>query len=64
MGVLATPYWAKLRSMKMNKDYLKWIRQEFYLYTRDKENNCEPAIFYTTKKYLKWLRNYYERDAR
>ena len=44
----------------MNKEYLQWIRHEFYLWKRDIKNNNEPAIFYNASSYLKWLRNYYE----
>jgi hypothetical protein len=45
----------------MNKEYLQWIRHEFYLWKRDIKNNNEPAIFYNASSYLKYqLRNYYE----
>ena len=43
----------------MNKEYLQWIRHEFYLWKTDFKNNTEPAIFYNTLSTLKWLRNYY-----
>ena len=47
----------------MNKKYLEWIRHEFYLWKQDIENNTEPAIFYTTLSYLKWLRTYYQKEV-
>ena len=46
----------------MNKKYLQWIKHEFYLFIREKKNNCEPAIFYTTLQHLKWLRKYYRNN--
>ena len=44
----------------MNKEYLQWIRHEFYLWKEEREYNCPSAILYNASSYLKWLRNYYE----
>ena len=44
----------------MNKDYLQWIRHEFYLWKDEIKYNAELASLDTVLSHLKWLRNYYE----
>ena len=45
---------------EMNKEYLQWIRHEFYLWKNEIKYNDELACLDTVSSHLKWLRNYYE----
>lgn len=44
----------------MNKEYLQWIRHEFYLWKNEIKYDAELASLDTVSSHLKWLRNYYK----